>query len=99
MGQSDDKVTVENVNHPEYSGKVNRAKYENMKTAMLKVLPSSAPGHKVKDVIEALKPYLSQELFPEGQTAGWWQKTVQLDLEAKGLVVRADIKPLHIYKN
>ena len=95
---SDDKVTVENVNHPGYTERVNREKYEDMRQALLKVLPANAPGMKVKDAIEALKPHLDQTLFPGGAKAGWWQKTVQLDLEAKGLIARADVKPIHLYR-
>lgn len=94
----DDKIVVENVNHPGYTERVNRAKYDTMRTALLRVLPTAAPGMKVKDAIEALKPHLDQGLFPGGAKAGWWQKTVQLDLEAKGLITRADIKPIHLYK-
>jgi hypothetical protein len=29
-------------------------------------------------------------LFPQGAKSGWWQKAVQLDLEAKGAIVRDD---------
>ncbi|MEM9500924.1 MAG: hypothetical protein AAF941_03655, partial [Pseudomonadota bacterium] len=43
---------------------------------------------------DAVKPHLSDELFPDGKTCGWWAKTVQLDLEAKGLLVREQTKPL-----
>jgi hypothetical protein len=31
---------------------------------------------------------------PGGAKAGWWVKTVQLDLEAKGIVVRDGGRPL-----
>jgi hypothetical protein len=30
--------------------------------------------------------HLPQNLFPGGAKAGWWAKTVQLDLEARGLL-------------
>lgn len=95
---TDDKITVENVNHPGYTERVNRAKYEAMRDALLKALPTDPPGMKVKDAIEALKPHLNQDLFPGGAKAGWWQKAVQLDLEAKNIIARADIKPIHLYK-
>ena len=98
MSQSDEKIVVENVNHPGYSERVNKAKYEDMRQAMLKILPQDAPGMKVADAIESLKPHLDQTLFPGGAKAGWWQKTVQLDLEAKGLIARANVKPIHLYK-
>ena len=98
MTKPDEKIIVENVNHPGQTGRVDRAKYEDMRQALLKILPAEAPGLKVKDALEALKPHLDPALFPGGAKSGWWQKTVQLDLEAKGLVARADVKPIHLYK-
>ncbi len=98
MAKSDDKVDVQNVNHPGLTERVRRDKYEDMKAALLNVLPSDPPGITVKDALAALVPSLDQDLFPQGKTSGWWQKTVQLDLEAKGIIARADIKPLHLYK-
>jgi hypothetical protein len=40
--------------------------------------------------------YLPDDLYPGGNKAAWWTKAVQLDLEAKGLVVRAKTKPLRL---
>ncbi len=95
MGKKgDDKVTVENVNVPGSKSRVNAAKYEAMKQAMLQVLPQEAPGLTQAEIREAVIPYLPDDLYPGGSTAGWWAKTVQLDLEAKGIVVREATKPL-----
>jgi len=41
---------------------------------------------------------LPRTLFPEGAKAGWWAKTVQLDLEAKGILSREETKPLRLPK-
>ena len=49
-------------------------------------------------LIEAVKPLLSQDIFPESKTAGWWMKCVQLDLEAKGIVRRAAKAPVRLRK-
>lgn len=46
----------------------------------------------------ALLPHLPEELFPQGAKAGWWKKAVQLDLEAKGVIVREATKPLRWHK-
>jgi hypothetical protein len=46
---------------------------------------------KIRELVIA---HLPGELFPEGARVGWWAKTVQLDLEAKGVVVREKSKPL-----
>jgi hypothetical protein len=39
-------------------------------------------------MLESIRAHLPQDLWPNGEKSGWWMKTVQLDLEAKGLVVR-----------
>ena len=45
-------------------------------------------------MIEAVKAHLPADLFPGGAKVGWWTKCVQLDLEAKGVVIRDPGKPL-----
>jgi len=94
----DDKIEIENVNKPGKSERVDRAKYLAMRKALLAALPDEAPGLTVPDAKEALLPLLPDELFPEGATAGWWLKAVQLDLEAKGVIRRAPRKPVHLYR-
>lgn len=91
---ADDKIEVENVNTPGRTSRVNAAKYTAMREAYLAVLPASAPGMTQAELMEAVKPRLPEDLFPGGATSGWWVKTVQLDLEAKHLVVRTRTRPL-----
>jgi hypothetical protein len=94
MSGNDEKVVVENVNIPGRTSRVNAPKYHAMKQAMLEVLPKAEPGLTQSEVREAVIPHLPEDLFPGGSTAGWWAKTVQLDLEAKGVVIREATKPL-----
>jgi hypothetical protein len=94
----DDKIEIENVNTPGRTERVDRAKYMAMREALLAVLPGAAPGLTVAEAKEALLPRLPDALFPQGKTAGWWLKAVQLDLEAKGIVKRAPRKPVHLYR-
>lgn len=96
---SAEKITVENPNTPGRTDQVRADKYCDMRDAMLKVLPDTAPGVTFKDMKQAAQAHLSQALFPDGKTSGWWAKCVQLDLEAKGRVIRAaSSKPLTFYK-
>ena len=89
------KVAVENVNVPGYSHSVDAAKYTAMKAALLKVVPRKLPGLTQMEMFRAVMSHLPMEEFPGGATAGWWAKTVQLDLEAKGVILRdATSKPL-----
>jgi hypothetical protein len=46
------------------------------------------------EMMAAIKVQIDQTLFPNGAKSGWWMKTVQLDLEAKGQIVRIMGKPL-----
>ena len=95
---ADDKIEIENVNVPGKSERVDRAKYTAMRKALLSVLPGRAPGMTAAEAKSALLPLLADEQFPGGSKAGWWMKAVQLDLEAKGLIVRETTKPLRFHK-
>lgn len=95
---SDDKIEIENITSPGRTERVNRAKYEAMRVALLAVLPEVAPGLKVPEAKAALLPLLPDALFPAGATAGWWLKAVQLDLEAKGIIKRAPSKPVQLFR-
>ena len=94
----DDRIEIENANTPGRTEWVNRSKYLAMREALLAVLPGQPPGLTTASAKEALLPLLPQALFPEGKTAGWWLKAVQLDLEVKGVVQREARKPVHLYR-
>lgn len=94
----DDKIEIENVNTPGRTQRVDRTKYSAVRNALLAVLPNEPPGLKVAEAKEALLPLLPDELFPQGKTAGWWLKAVQLDLEAKSVIGRANKTPVHLYR-
>lgn len=98
MASKDEKIEVENINVPGQVTRVNGAKYAAMKVAFLKILPTQSPGLTQKEIQQQVKPHLPEDLFPQGKTSGWWAKTVQLDLEAKGGVMREKTKPLRWYK-
>lgn len=98
MPEPSDKIEVLNVNHPDQVTRVDRAKYEAMRDALLAVLPVEAPGLTAAESKDALLPALPADLFPGGATAGWWLKCVQLDLEARETIRRAATKPLRWHR-
>jgi len=98
MPDTDEMIEIESVTSPDWSGRVNRAKYTAMCDAFLPVLPTKAPGMTVAEVKAALLPKLSDTLFPGGEKAGWWLKAVQLDLEAKGIVARGGKGPVRLFR-
>ncbi|MDF1522061.1 MAG: hypothetical protein P1P87_04490 [Trueperaceae bacterium] len=83
-----EKVEVENVNVPGSTTRVDATMYRAARLALLQALPDAPPGLTQAEMIDATKRHLPEDLFPGGAKAGWWVKCVQLDLEAKGLVVR-----------
>lgn len=98
MSVHDDKIEIENFTSPNWRGRVDRAKYEAMRDALLAVLPNAPPGLTVADAKAALLPQLPPALFPGGEKAGWWLKAAQLDLEAKGIIMRTCTSPLRFYR-
>ena len=93
-----EKVEVQNVNHPGLIERVDAEKYTATRQAMLAVLTDQAPGMTAKELQAVMLPHLPQDLFPGGAKSGWWMKTVQLDLEAKGVIARASTKPLRWHR-
>ena len=90
-------IEIENVGQPGKTYRVDAAKFGAMRAAYLAVLPAAPPGLTPEQIIAALRDDLPQDLFPGGDTAGWWGKAVQLDLEAKGVIARST-KPVRLYK-
>jgi hypothetical protein len=91
-------MEIENVLHPGKIYRVQADKYEAMKQAYLKILPSTPPGLNGSQIVEQVVAHLPQDLFPGGAKAGWWAAAVQLDLEAKGVIKRAEGSPVRLYR-
>lgn len=91
-------IAIENVNHPGKVRHLDAALYEAMKKAYLEVLPAAAPGLTLEEIRERLPAHLPEAQFPNGEKAGWWAKTVQLDLEAKGVIAREKTRPLRLHR-
>jgi hypothetical protein len=98
MSRHIERIEIENVASPGSTMRVDKKKYEAMKAALLKVLPRAAPGLTIAEAKARLLPILSREQFPGGEKAGWWLKAVQLDLEAKRILLRESTKPLRLHK-
>jgi hypothetical protein len=92
-------VVVENVNHPGKRRHVSADNYRAMRRTLLKVLPHGAPGFTQAEMIRAALLHLPADLFPGGAKAGWWMKTVQLDLEAKRIIARERTTPLRWHRS
>ena len=93
------KIVVENPNVPGYTQSVDATMYVEMKRALLAVLPAVPPGLSQTEMRKAVVAHLSPKLYPGGAKSDWWSKLVQLDLEAKGVVIRVQSKPLRWYRS
>jgi len=98
IAKTDERVEMHNVMSPGHVVRVDKAKYDAMKEALLAVMPAAEPGLTVAEVKAGVLPLLPDGLFPGGAKAGWWLKGVQLDLEAKGVVARSNCKPLRLHR-
>ena len=88
------KIELENVNYPGHVTRVDAVKYAAAKTALLAILSWQEQGLKQTEMMAAIKVQIDQTLFSNGAKSGWWMKTVQLDLEAKGQSNRIATKTL-----
>lgn len=93
-----ERIRIENVNHPGRSTTVDATMYHAMRTALLSVLPAARPGLTQAQMLGAVVKVLPDDLFPGGEKAGWWAKSVQLDLEAKGEITREISSPLRWHR-
>jgi hypothetical protein len=92
------QVSVQNVHTPGNIRNLNAEKFEAVKAAYLKVIPGGPPGLTPREILAAMLEHLPQDLFPGGAKAGWWAKSVQLDLEAKGVIVRQAKGPVRLHR-
>ena len=86
-------IEIENVLHPGKTYRVEAGKFAQARAALLKALPPASPGLTQTEMTKAMRAALPVEEFP-GTTSSWWMKSAQLDLEAKGQIVREAGKPL-----
>ena len=93
-----ERIEIENVLQPGKTYRVDAAKFAAMRDAMLAVLPDAAPGLTPAEIKVHVLGRLPEALFPGGDKAGWWIKAVQLDLEAKRMIVRAPTAPVRLYR-
>lgn len=90
------KIEVQNFTSPGHVTRVDAEKYEAMKAAYLKVVTAKGPSLTPAEIRNQIEAHLPQDLFPGGEKAGWWAKCVQLDLEAKGVIVREPKAPVRL---
>lgn len=97
-------IKAQNVNHPGYTENLNQEKYTLVREAILTSLPANGDSLKFNDLLEKVDTLLKekqvpQHLFPKPGSVGWYTKTVQLDLEARGEIERVpNASPIQLRK-
>lgn len=76
--------------HPEGKQGVNveRAKYEEMRRALLRVIPRRREGVAFGELAGLVAEHLDEAVFPTPTKVMWWVTTVKQDLEARGEIER-----------
>lgn len=77
-----------NVNPGVGGARVNRARYEAMKRALLRAIPRTTEGIEFRDLPRAVEKHLDEGELPGGGSIMWHVTTVKLDLEARGQLER-----------
>ncbi len=74
--------------HPEGKQGVNieRPKYDEMKKALLEVIPKNERGVPFMELGDLVEEILDPEVYPGGKSILWYVTTVKQDLEARGLI-------------
>ena len=96
-GQAD-RIEVRTITSPDHITRVDRAKHEAMRQALLAVLPDGPPGLTVAEAQGALPAHLDATHFPGGAKADWWMKRVQLDLRRRCLLARGPKSPVRPFR-
>ena len=74
---------------PEKQGtRIERMKYEQLREAILSVVPPDENGLYFKDLSDEVESYLGAEKISALGSVGWYTTTVKLDLEARGEIER-----------
>lgn len=61
-----DEVEIESITSPRHTHRFDRARYEDMRADLLKVLPTGSEGMKLPDAETAVRSHFSEALFPGG---------------------------------
>lgn len=94
MTGKDDMIEVFNINKPGQSSFVRKDKYEEVKRVLRALMPDTSPGLTQDEMAILVIQNVSGTVFEDNTKAGWWMKTVQLDLEARQVMIREKTSPL-----
>ena len=78
---------------------IEKAKYDDMRRALLKVIPKRKAGVPFQDLGPLVQPLLDTAVFPTPTKVLWYVTTVKQDLEARGEIEQVPgARPQHLRK-
>ncbi len=99
MSVKNEKIEVFNINKIGTSAFVQKDKYDEVKKVLIEFMPHESPGLTQDEMASLVIAKVSHKIFEDRSKAGWWMKTVQLDLEARQVMIREKTKPTRWYYN
>ena len=73
--------------------RIERAKYDGMRAALLAVVPAEEPGVPFQGLADRVRQQLPADVYTAGVSVSWYLITVKLDLEARGVLRRLKGSP------
>lgn len=71
-----------------YGPSLHGDKYREMRAAIFRVLDSNPQGIELRNLLDAVKAFLSDRVYDPGSLTSWYCVNVELDLEAQGQIER-----------
>jgi hypothetical protein len=83
-----ERVQTLHPNPGKAGARIDRAKYEAMKHALLETVGKNSRGVAFGRLAELVSPKLPKEIFTADVSVSWYVTVVKLDLEARGVIER-----------
>ncbi|WP_018128514.1 DUF6958 family protein [Balneola vulgaris] len=96
---NDEKIVCETPTPGKNSTRIDKWKYEAVRKAILKVVPTEGPGILFKELPQYLEGVLTDEELENLGSLMWYTTTVKLDMEAKGELIRLKGSPQRLIRS
>lgn len=70
--------------------RIDAAKYEAMKHALLRVIPRRKDGVAFRELADSVEPHLDARAFGPDDSRSWYVTVVKQDLEARGKIAQVE---------
>jgi hypothetical protein len=96
---NDEKVVCETPTPGKKPTRIHKWKYEAVRKAILKVVPTEEPGILFKELPQYLEGVLTDEELENLGSLMWYTTTVKLDMEAKGELIKLKGSPQRLIRS